>query len=215
MNNRVHIIFQPIFDAKTMQIFAYEGLMRFSDTNIIEVIKRCNTYVDFYEIEKLTFFETFKEYQKRNLREKLFINSFPNIHLNQSDLLSLMNQYSELLRKTVIEILEYPKLDSEVINKKKTGLKNYSIDFAIDDYGINTFENLQIIAPKYLKIDRSIISGIHQDLKKQEQLQEIIKIAKKYACLTIAEGIETVADLDYLRKQRIDYFQGFLLGKPV
>jgi EAL domain-containing protein (putative c-di-GMP-specific phosphodiesterase class I) len=214
MNNEVKIVFQPIFEAKTMKIFAYEGLSRFKDTNITEIISKCSTNSDFYEIEKMTFFETLKEYKIRNFKELLFINSFPNTHLNQADLLKIINNYKKILRKTIVEILEYPELDVEIMKKKKTEMNGYIADFAIDDYGINSFENFLVIKPKYLKIDRSIINGICKDANKQDQLDEIINLAKNFSCLTIAEGIEMVEDFTYLRKRDIDYYQGFLLGKP-
>lgn len=47
MVEQVRMVFQPIFDG-TMQIFAYEGLMRFTDTTIVKVINDCKSYSDFY-----------------------------------------------------------------------------------------------------------------------------------------------------------------------
>lgn len=214
MNEQVKMVFQPIFDAETMEVFAYEGLMRFPDTNILDVISECETYSDFYEIEKLTFCKALQEYESRNYNEKLFINSFPNVHLSKSDLSQLLERYNQIFGKIVIEILEYPELNQESVKQKKDDVKNYEVLFAIDDYGVNTFENLLAISPHYLKIDRSVISDIHKEPKKQNQLKEIMNIAKKYACFTIAEGIETHEELNYLQQEKVDYFQGFLLGMP-
>ena len=211
MAEQVRMVFQPIFD-KTMQVFAYEGLMRFADTTIVKVIDDCKSYSDFYEIEKLTFFKALQEYQKRNYKEKLFINSFPHVHLSKTDLSEIISHHKDTLKKVVIEILEYPDLDQASVKQKKDDVRNYEVLFAIDDYGVNTFQNLLSIAPSYLKIDRSIISGIHEDKEKQKQLESILEIADKYSCLTIAEGIETDDELSYL-KDKVNYFQGFLLGK--
>lgn len=104
-------------------------------------------------------------------------------------------------------------MDQESVQQKKNDVKSYEVLFAIDDYGVNTFENLLSISPNYLKIDRSVISGIHEDEEKQKQLKNILDIADRYSCLTIAEGIETDEELSYL-KDKVNYFQGFLLGKP-
>ncbi|WP_373262173.1 EAL domain-containing protein [Hungatella hathewayi] len=212
MAEQIKMVFQPIFD-ETMQVFAYEGLMRFSDTSIVKVINDCKSYSDFYEIEKLTFFKALQEYKKRNYKEKLFINSFPHVHLKKDDLTEIISHHKDTLKKVVIEILEYPSLDQASIKQKKDDVRNYEVLFAIDDYGINTFENLLSIAPNYLKIDRSIISGIHEDKEKQKQLENILDIADKYSCFTIAEGIETDNELYYL-KNKVNYFQGYLLGSP-
>lgn len=212
MAEQVRMVFQPIFDG-TMQIFAYEGLMRFTDTTIVKVINDCKSYSDFYEIEKLTFSKALQEYKNRNYKEKLFINSFPHVHLNKEDLLEIIVHYKDTLKNVVIEILEYPDLDQESVQQKKNDVKSYEVLFAIDDYGVNTFENLLSISPNYLKIDRSVISGIHEDEEKQKQLKNILDIADRYSCLTIAEGIETAEELSYL-KDKVNYFQGFLLGKP-
>lgn len=213
MAEQVKMVFQPIFD-ESMQVFAYEGLMRFTDTTIVKVINDCKSYSDFYEIEKLTFNKALQEYRKRNYKEKLFINSFPHVHLNKDDFSVIITHYKETLKNVVIEILEYPDLDKDSVKQKKEDVKSYEVLFAIDDYGINTFENLVSIAPNYLKIDRSIISGIHKDEEKQKRLNEILDIAKQHSCFTIAEGIEEIEELNYLKEKNVDYFQGFLLGMP-
>lgn len=213
MYTQPKIVFQPIFHTGTMQIFAYEGLMRFPDISISEVISKCETYSDFYEIEKLTFEKTLQEYENRNYKEKLFINSFPHVNLNQTDLSTLLDKHEDTFKRVVIEMLEYPGLDLQSVKQKKRDVKKYNVLFAIDDFGINTLENLEAITPCYLKIDRSIISGIADNEKQQNNLQDILKIADKHSCFTIAEGIENDKELDYL-KEKVDYFQGFLLGKP-
>ena len=118
MAEQVKMVFQPIFD-KTMHVFAYEGLMRFTDTTIVKVINECKSYSDFYEIEKLTFFKALQEYQKRNYKEKLFINSFPHVHLSKTDLSEIISHHKDTLNKVVIEILEYPDLDRHRLSKRK------------------------------------------------------------------------------------------------
>lgn len=54
MEPEIKIVFQPIFSADTMEIYAYEELMRFPNDTID--ISNCMHYTDFYTIERLTFF---------------------------------------------------------------------------------------------------------------------------------------------------------------
>lgn len=216
MEPEIKIVFQPIFSADTMEIYAYEELMRFSNDTIDNVISNCMHYTDFYTIERLTFFKTLAEYESRNYQEKLFINSFPNVALSKNDMKTIGMKHSESLANTVIEIVEHPKLNQLKHNKKKKLARRHDLHFAIDDYGseYNTYENLLIIKPTYLKIDRSIITGIDENPEKQKILNEIIRIADTHDCYTIAEGIETEGELEFLKRTHVNYFQGFLLGRP-
>lgn len=216
MEPEIKIVFQPIYSADTMEIYAYEELMRFPNDTIDNVINNCKQYDDFYTIERLTFFRTLAEYESRNYREKLFINSFPNVALSKKDMKNMSINHADTLTNTVIEIVEHPKLNQLKLNKKKKLARRHDLRFAIDDYGTvnNTYSNLLVIKPTYLKIDRSVITGIDQSIEKQEMLNEILYIAEKHDCFTIAEGIETEAELDFLKRTHVNYYQGFLLGKP-
>ncbi|MEZ0323198.1 MAG: EAL domain-containing protein, partial [Hydrogenothermaceae bacterium] len=92
-----------------------------------------------------------------------------------------------------------------------------SLDFkvALDDVGsgysgLNMIVNLH---PDTLKIDMELVRNIHTDKLKQSVVEAIIKIAKDNGIQTLAEGVETKDEYEYL-KDKVDLMQGYLFAKP-
>jgi CBS domain-containing protein len=88
---------------------------------------------------------------------------------------------------------------------------------AVDDVGCG-FSNLQSIAeirPDYIKIDMSLVRGIHKDGVKTALMETFVTFAAKIGCEIIAEGIEEEADLALLAEIGVHYGQGYFFGRPV
>ena len=66
-----------------------------------------------------------------------------------------------------------------------------------------------------IKIDRSFISRIDAQFSGTEIVQAIIVLAKELGLETIAEGIETISQLHWLKEAGCDYGQGYLLYRPM
>lgn len=66
-----------------------------------------------------------------------------------------------------------------------------------------------------LKIDRTFIETALKDDSSSIIYESVIKMAQKLGFETVAEGVETKEQFNYLRERNIDIVQGFLLGKPV
>ena len=87
----------------------------------------------------------------------------------------------------------------------------------MDDFGtgyssLNMLRNLPI---DVLKLDRGFIKDTIQDTKGQIVTKSIIEMANKLNMLTVAEGIETEEQAEFLRSIGCKIAQGFLYGKPV
>ncbi|MCY7387347.1 MAG: EAL domain-containing protein, partial [Burkholderiales bacterium] len=66
-----------------------------------------------------------------------------------------------------------------------------------------------------LKIDASFISQIPDDANSCSITEAIIAMAKRLRLRTVAEGVETQAQLDFLRANACDAYQGYLFAKPL
>ncbi len=95
-------------------------------------------------------------------------------------------------------------------------LKQHGIRVAMDDVGFgNTcLENLFMLEPDILKIDKKCVMGISYHLGMQKTLKRILKIADDLGAEVIAEGIETREDLDTLVQLGVSYGQGYFLSMP-
>ena len=87
---------------------------------------------------------------------------------------------------------------------------------ALDDIGagFSGLNLLQLLQPDFMKIDMALIRDIDSDAYKQSIVRHLIGIAHDCGAKVVAEGIETGAELDWVRDAGADLVQGYLLGRP-
>ena len=88
---------------------------------------------------------------------------------------------------------------------------------AIDDFGTG-YSNLALLrqfAADFVKIDRSLISGLDTERGGSEFVRLILSLAHELGFAPIAEGVETEAQLEELRRLECKMAQGFLFAKPM
>ena len=95
-------------------------------------------------------------------------------------------------------------------------LKNLGCSFALDDFGkgMSSLTYLKNLPLDYLKIDGSFIKELNSDKASQVMVEAINYIAEGIGLKTIAEFVENQTILDTVRELKIDYAQGFHLGRP-
>ena len=213
---------QPVVETHTGEIVGYEALMRtvgdirMSPTQILKIAAGQN---DLYSIEKLTFFNVMKllsDNQQIFENRKLFINCMVDNLLTDEDFNELYLTFGELFEKTVIEIVEDSAATAEGVEllKKRCGFSRAKL--AIDDYGTgySNSSNLLNYSPDYIKIDRSLISDIQNDLKKQQLVTSVIEFCHENQIQALAEGVETAQELKTVIRLGVDLVQGYYTSKP-
>ena len=110
-------------------------------------------------------------------------------------------------------------LMEDVANAMQTlaGLKRLGVCIAIDDFGTgySSLNYLKQFPIDVLKIDRSFVDGLPHGEQDGQIARAIIAMAHSLNLTVIAEGVETLAQLDFLRGHDCDEVQGFLLGRPM
>jgi hypothetical protein len=91
-----------------------------------------------------------------------------------------------------------------------------NIETAIDDYGAgySNVNNLLRYMPRYVKIDRMLITEIQDNPQKQHFVRDIIEFAHDNDVLALAEGVETTRELKEAIKLGVDLIQGYYTAKP-
>lgn len=220
--NQLTYYVQPIVETTTGNIVAYEALMRtvgdirMEPKQILSIAASQNSL---YAIEKLTFFNSFKllsENQQVFENKKLFINSMSDYLLTEEDFNELYLTYGELFEKTVIEVVEDGDATPEALETIKKRLSFTHTQLAIDDYGTgySNSSNLLKYRPDYVKIDHALISDIHNDLKKQQLVTQIIEFCRDNHLKSLAEGVETSHELKTVIRLGVDLIQGYYTSKP-
>lgn len=88
---------------------------------------------------------------------------------------------------------------------------------SIDDFGTGTssMARLQQLPFNEIKIDRSFVSNIHQDDKKQSIVTHMVSMGKKLGLNVVVEGVETQDELNYINKLKPDFIQGYYYSHPL
>ncbi len=222
-NDLIRYYYQPIVDARTGQIFAYEALMRSGggiNLDPVQILSAARKYNRLYDVERTTLFGIIGQYVEQN-RDfngcKVFINTIPGYFLTEADCRELTKRYGNFLDCFVMELTEYdPTTDEELDRIKRLNRPENKTQIAVDDYGTghNNIVNLLRYAPQIIKIDRALISGIDREPNKQLFVRNTIEFAHQNNIRTLAEGVETFDELRTVIEFGIDLIQGYYTGRP-
>ena len=174
-----------------------------------------------YDIEKLTFFRACECYEELEAAGKLdadaliFVNSIASVSLSDEDWASYCEAHSAILPKLVVEITEEEEMNERELERKRN-VPGSSGVFALDDYGsgYSNEGSLLELAPRFIKVDISIIRGIDSDPDKQQILRNVVRYAQPRNMQIIAEGVETAAEMRTVIDLGADLLQGYFLARP-
>lgn len=133
-------------------------------------------------------------------------------------LASLVDEY-----KVPHELIEIELTESAFFDNKKillhtlNKLKEFGFDLAMDDFGsgYSSLNSLKDLPLDVLKIDSGFFRGENASRRGEVIVEESIRLAKLLNMRTVAEGIETKEQTDFLAKLGCDMIQGFYYAKPM
>ncbi|WP_405119137.1 EAL domain-containing protein [Pseudomonas leptonychotis] len=126
----------------------------------------------------------------------------------------------ERLDPTLLELELTESLLMEATDNTRqqlSSLKDLGLTLAMDDFGTgySSLSYLKKFPIDVIKIDRSFIKDIPQSQDDMEITSAVIAMAHNLKLKVVAEGIETAAQLNFLRRQQCDIGQGYLFDKPI
>ena len=148
------------------------------------------------------------------------------INLSGPELLSdlfyekLLRRYSEspeLGKRLKLELTETSVLASHNETKRRlTSLSNVGATIIIDDFGTGHASLSQLIdmSASIIKVDREFVERLETSERHRKIVKMTLDLAKSLEMQTIAEGVETRAQLSVLKDMGFKHFQGYLFGKP-
>lgn len=220
--NLLEYYFQPIVNARTGQIYAYEVLMRTSGdvyVSPLDIIQSAERMGRLSDVERATFINVLSlvEEKKADLAgKKIFLNSIPGCRLSDDDESFIENMLRSLGDQIVVEFTEEAELSDQMLGELKKKYMGMNVETAIDDYGsgYSNVNNLLRYMPRYVKIDRMLMTNIHEDPQKQHFVKDIIEFAHDNDIVTLAEGVELDMELKEVIRLGADLIQGYYTAKP-
>lgn len=224
------LYFQPQFYIDSGKLRGVEALIRWKDEDghmispgeFIPIAEKNGSIVP---IGAWVIEEALKAYA--GWRDKFGTNMIMSINISAiqykspdfvEHIISALDRYDIHPSEIELEITESVLIDnfSEVISKMRM-LRDYGVRVSLDDFGTgySSLSYLKGLPINTLKIDKSFIDTLVTDDTTRIITESIISMVKKLGFETVAEGVETLEQYEYLKTIHCDNIQGFYLGKPM
>jgi diguanylate cyclase (GGDEF)-like protein len=222
-NGRVVPFYQPIIDNRSGEIVKYEALVRLINAEG-EVISP-HFFLDIAEKTKLHTRIT----KIMLLRATEFMSENPtmvSINLSFEDIQDqpvreyidrIYKDYPAMFSRLCFEITESEGIKNfNVVSRFIKEMKQRGCQVAIDDFGTgySNFDYLIRLNIDFLKIDGSLIKYINRERKSRVIVENIVDFTKKMGIKTVAEFVETKSLFTEVKRAKIDYSQGYYIGRP-
>lgn len=153
--------------------------------------------------------------------ETLFINVTPSAIEDPLASLSQTIEYIDQARvphgRIVFEIVESDRaMDLSALQRLLASHREAGFRVALDDVGAG-FSGLNLLhqlRPDFIKLDMELVHGVTEDPYKALITSKILEIANALGIQSIAEGVETEAELDWVRDNGATYAQGYIISRP-
>lgn len=122
------------------------------------------------------------------------------------------------LDRLVLEVTEHAHVDDYAATRVVLkGFRSRGARVAIDDAGAGyaSFAHILQLEPDFIKLDISLVRGIDADPARRALASAFVAFARETGASIIAEGIETEAELQTVRRLGVAYGQGYHLGRPI
>ena len=223
----LELYYQPIIDLETNEIICVEALLNWKQPELgligpAEFVPLAEETGLIRPIGKWVMIEvavTLRRWQRMGLKPiQISVNKSVaefSVGSCYEDWLNILDYYTVSPKQVVIEITE-SVLMSNVENSLSVlkKMRDVGMQISLDDFGTgySSLSYLKKFPVDLLKIDRSFIKDIPADIL---LVETILTLADKMGITAIAEGVETKAQLDFLREQQCQYAQGYYFSKPL
>ena len=228
--NEFELYYQPQVDAVSSKIIGAEALIRWQHpkrglvmpSNFIPIAEESSLINEIGSWVLITALQQLAKWQAAGLA---IVPVAVNLSIVQFRQDSLYESICNALRETKLDpaMLELEMTesvameDSERTIRVLDQLSALGVQLSIDDFGTgySSLTYLKRFKIDKLKIDQSFIRDMEHYPEDAAIIIAIIRMAKGLAFKTIAEGVETEPQLEFLRLNHCDQIQGYLFSKPV
>jgi diguanylate cyclase (GGDEF)-like protein/PAS domain S-box-containing protein len=236
--DELHLVYQPLVDLETREIAGVEALLRWRSAEMgligpnkfIPVAERCGLIIPIGEWVLATACRTNKAWQDAGLPWIPVSVNISAKQLQQDDFVAVVE---DVLRETGLspKLLELELTESTAMGNVEqsqqilTRLRDLGVRIVIDDFGTgySSLVRMKLLPMDAVKVDRSFIENIAEDPRDRALVMAIVALARNLDAEVVAEGVETLEQLEVLQSFdgqpahmfRCDKMQGNLFSCPV
>jgi EAL domain-containing protein (putative c-di-GMP-specific phosphodiesterase class I) len=214
-------VYQPIVTAAGAHLFAYEALGRSC------LFGLDNPALMFQAAE---YFHMEAELSRLLRREEVVASSaselphlFLNIHPAElADIKRLVLSLREIRalrpqQRLTLEVHEAAAADLCTMKMLRLVLDDLAMNLAYDDFGAGQARLQELVEarPNFVKFDRKLITRIDPaDRSRLQLVESLVTMCRQLQIVTLAEGVETAAEVEACRRAGFELMQGFYFGRP-
>jgi diguanylate cyclase (GGDEF)-like protein/PAS domain S-box-containing protein len=229
-NNEFHVHYQPQASIQDDHIIGVEALLRWthpvmgniSPVEFIPIAEDSGLILPIGEWVLRTAVTQLKNWLDRGHPPLIMAVNLSTVQFRHHRLPELVTRILEEVQLPP-EYLELELTEGmAMLNPEKAiqimnDLHDRGVRMSIDDFGTgySSLSYLKKFKVYKLKVDQSFVRDISTDLEDKAIVAAIISMSKQLGLQTIAEGVETIEQLDYLRDQGCDEMQGYYLSRPI
>ena len=228
-NEELLLCYQPLIDARTKRVVRFEALIRWKHPkkgiigplDFIPATEETKLIIPIGEWVLKNTFMQLKEWHELGLKDFTLSVNASIVQLQKPDfaetVIEMLLDVGISPKYIELEITESVLMDSVyTVEKNLSLLRKQGIKVSIDDFGMgyNSLKYIQKFDVDCIKIDRTFVSNIDDDINKII-IKHIISLGHSVNAEIIAEGVETQEQYKYLKKQGCDIIQGFYFSKPL
>lgn len=230
LNKQFMLYYQPQYDIKGGGLRGVEALIRWKDDSgrmispaeFIPIAEKTGSIITIGYWVISEAMRTYAQWRNKYNRPIIMSINISAIQYKRPDfvanIISLLEQYQIEPNEIELEITESVLIEdfNEVVTKMRM-LRDYGIRVSLDDFGtgFSSLSYLKGLPIDTLKIDKSFIDTLITDDSTRIITESIISMVKRLGFETVAEGVETEEQYEYLKNIQCDNIQGFYLGKPM
>lgn len=224
------MFFQPQFFAENGELRGVEALIRWKDSKgamispavFIPIAEKNGTIVPIgnWVIEKSV--QTYAGWRDQYHYPLILSLNVSAVQCRQEDfidsLLQILKKYDVAPEEIEVEITETILIDDfDSVSERLGELREVGIRISLDDFGtgFSSLSYLKGLPIDTLKIDKSFVDTLLTDENTKIITESIIYMVKRLGYETIAEGVETREQFQYLKELSCDVIQGYYMGRPM
>jgi EAL domain-containing protein (putative c-di-GMP-specific phosphodiesterase class I) len=211
-------VFQPIVELASGDVLMYEALTRFSAESGLNTAQWFEEAVDLdmsIDLEIATLARTISalaEHDDQTLTVAVNVSPETLLSFLLAPTLGNIDPSRVVIEITEhAEIKDYAKTKATIEKFRRSGGR-----LAIDDAGAGfaSMRHIVDLQPDLIKLDISMVRNIHEDRARRAMAAGLISFAREMDAEVVAEGIETMEELEALRELGAHMGQGFVLARP-
>lgn len=210
-------VFQPIQDLNTGATVGHEALSRFPDATLGGPDR---WFADAFNVGLGVDLEWLAATSAMAYLDTAPPNMFLTVNLSPATVMNLVEHElcpPAMWPRLVIELTEQvPVEDYPALERALAPMRSHGARLSADDLasGYAGFRHLLRLRPDIIKLDISLITGIHRNHEQQALTRALLTFASEVGAQVIAEGIEEPAELATLQALGVQWGQGYLIGRP-